>query len=167
MLRQLQMESKVNQFTYTQIHFFLRFFSHIGHYRVQSRVPCAIQQGLIMYLFYIQQCVYVNPNLPIYPSPPHPLVTMFVFSVCYSISVWYLINKFICTLFLDSMYKQYHMILGSNLNVRQQRNGKRKRSTYIPWNATQPQKRTKPMPSADTWMDLETVILSEVIKTQD
>ena len=30
-----------------------RFFSHIGHYRVLSRVPCAIQQVLISYLFYI------------------------------------------------------------------------------------------------------------------
>ena len=33
--------------------FFLRFFSHIGHYRVLSRVACAIQQVLISYLFYI------------------------------------------------------------------------------------------------------------------
>ena len=35
------------------IFFFLRFFSHIGHYRVLSRVPCAVQQFLIIYLFYI------------------------------------------------------------------------------------------------------------------
>ena len=27
------------------------FFSHIGHYRVLSGVPCAIQQVLINYLF--------------------------------------------------------------------------------------------------------------------
>ena len=33
--------------------FFFRLFSHIGHYRVLSRVPCAIQQVLISYLFYI------------------------------------------------------------------------------------------------------------------
>ena len=40
--------------TYTYIYFFfLRFFSHIGHYRVLSRVPCAVQQFLIIYLFYI------------------------------------------------------------------------------------------------------------------
>ena len=30
--------------------FFFRFFSHIGHYRVLSRVPCAIQQVLISYV---------------------------------------------------------------------------------------------------------------------
>ena len=29
------------------------FFSHMGHYRILSRVPCAIQQILINYLFYI------------------------------------------------------------------------------------------------------------------
>ena len=52
------------------ISLFFRFFSHIGHYRVLSRVPCAIQQVLISYLFYIQQCVYVHPNLPIYPPIP-------------------------------------------------------------------------------------------------
>ena len=46
------------------------FFSHIGHYTVLSRLPCAIQQVLVTYLFCIQQCIYVNPNL-IYPSPQH------------------------------------------------------------------------------------------------
>ena len=59
---------------------FLDFFSHIGHYRVLSRVPRAIQQVLISYLFYIQQCEYVNPNLPIYPSHLSPLVTIRLFS---------------------------------------------------------------------------------------
>ena len=53
---------------------FFRFFSHIGHDRALSRVPCAIQQVLISYLFYIQQHVYVNPNLPIYPSPPSQML---------------------------------------------------------------------------------------------
>ena len=31
----------------------LRFFSHVGHYRVLHRVPCAIQQILFSYLFYM------------------------------------------------------------------------------------------------------------------
>ena len=70
------------------VHSFLRFFSHIGHYRVLSRVPCAIQQVLISYLFYIQQCVYVNPNLPTYPSPLTTcLFSKFVFYICDSTSV--------------------------------------------------------------------------------
>ena len=28
-------------------------FSHIGYYRILRRVPCAIQQVLVNYLFYI------------------------------------------------------------------------------------------------------------------
>ena len=43
-----------------------RFFSHIGHYRVFSRVPRAIQQILIGYLFYIRR-VYMS--VLVYPSP--------------------------------------------------------------------------------------------------
>ena len=47
-----------------------RFFSLIGHYRVLNRVPCSMQQQVfISYLFYTQQCVYINPTLPIYSSP--------------------------------------------------------------------------------------------------
>ena len=34
-----------------------------------SIVSCAIQQVLVIYLFYIQQCVYFNPKLLIYPLP--------------------------------------------------------------------------------------------------
>ena len=50
---------------------FFRLFSHIDYYRILSRVPCAIQKVLVVYLFYIQYCVYmfVNPKLLIYPSP--------------------------------------------------------------------------------------------------
>ena len=62
---QFLLYSKVNQlYIYLSLLFF-RFFSHIGHYRVLRRVPYAIQQVLISYLFYIQQCAYVNPNLTI------------------------------------------------------------------------------------------------------
>ena len=53
--------------------FFFRFFSRIGYYRILSRVPCAIQQVLVDYLFYIQQCVYVNPKLLIIPPLTFPL----------------------------------------------------------------------------------------------
>ena len=69
--------------------FFFRFFSHIGYHRILSRVPCVIQQVLIGYLSYIQQCVYVNPKLPIYPSPQsfpfgnHKVI----FDICKSVSV--------------------------------------------------------------------------------
>ena len=61
MLCQFLLYSKVNQLYIYMYPLFFRFYSHIGHYRVLSRVPSAIQQILISYLFYIQQCVYVNP----------------------------------------------------------------------------------------------------------
>ena len=38
--------------------FFFSFFSHMGHYRVLSRVPCAIQYVLVNYQFlYIIVCI--------------------------------------------------------------------------------------------------------------
>ena len=93
MLCQFQVYSKVNQL-YTYIYFFknfFRFFFHIGHYRVLSRVPCATQQVLTSYLFFLlgyscftvlcqfllynevnQLYVYIYP-LPLEPpSPPIP-----------------------------------------------------------------------------------------------
>ena len=33
--------------------FFFGFFSHIGHYEVLGRVPRAMQEALVDYLFYI------------------------------------------------------------------------------------------------------------------
>ena len=53
--------------------FFFRFFSLVGYYKMLSIVPCAIQQIYVGYLFYIQQYVYVNSKLLIYPSLPFPL----------------------------------------------------------------------------------------------
>ena len=51
--------------TYITCIFFFRFFSLIGF-----RVPCAIQQVLVNYLFYTQYCnIYINSKLLIYPSP--------------------------------------------------------------------------------------------------
>ena len=84
-LCQFILYSKVNQL---YIHIFTLFFgfpSHLGHQTALSRVPCAIQQVLISYLFYIQyqQCIYVNTNLPIYPTPtPRLGIHTFVPYVC-------------------------------------------------------------------------------------
>ena len=44
-------------------------------------IPWAIQQTLISYLFYIQQCMYVNPYLPVYPSLSSLPVTINLFSI--------------------------------------------------------------------------------------
>ena len=65
--------SKVNQPHVYIYPLFLGFLSHLGQHRAMSRVPCAVQSVLISYLFYTQQCIYVNPNLPMHPSHPSPL----------------------------------------------------------------------------------------------
>lgn len=48
--------------------FFFRFFSFIGYYKILNIVPCAVEKVLVGYLFYMQQCVYINPNFLIYSS---------------------------------------------------------------------------------------------------
>ena len=88
MLCQFLLYSKVHQLHIHICPLFFRVFSHTGHYRVLSQVPCASQQVLISYLVDIglaktvvganlkelfgqpnrQSCIYVNPHLPIYPS---------------------------------------------------------------------------------------------------
>ena len=66
---------------------FWGFLSHLGHHRALSRVPCAKQQVLISYLFYIQHRMYVNPNLSIHPTLSSPLgIYVFVLYVHVSIS---------------------------------------------------------------------------------
>lgn len=80
LLCQLLLDSEMNQLYVHMCLLCFRFFSHVGHFRVSCRVPCAILQVLITYLFYLQQCVYVDPGLPIYISLPYPLVTIRLFS---------------------------------------------------------------------------------------
>ena len=82
MLYQFQAYCKVN-YLYMYIYpFFFRFFSHIGHYQVLSRVPWAIQQVLIRCLFSIEYCACVNLNLPICPPPTKKFTH---FNLCYKI----------------------------------------------------------------------------------
>ena len=48
------------------------FFPHTGHCRVLSRVPCAIQQILTSYLFYISMyfmCVYMSTPISLFIPP--------------------------------------------------------------------------------------------------
>ena len=82
--------SKMNQpYIYTYPLPF-EFSSHSRHHSTLSRVPCAIQQVLISYLFYAdyQQCIYVNPNLPIPPTPSlSPLASIHLFSMSVPIAV--------------------------------------------------------------------------------
>ena len=75
MLCQFLLYSKMNQLCIYIYPLFFGLPSHLGHHRALSRIPCAIQYILISYLFYTQyqQCICVNPNLPIPPTPtPFP-----------------------------------------------------------------------------------------------
>ena len=67
--------------------FFISVFSHIGYYRILSRVPSAVQWVLVGYLSYILQYIYVHAKLLIYPSPSHisPLVTVILFLISVSL----------------------------------------------------------------------------------
>ena len=58
--------------------FFFRLFSHIGHYRVFSKIPCAIQQNLLVIYF-----IYSTVSLPHLSHGDHKLV----FYICSPISV--------------------------------------------------------------------------------
>ena len=81
--------NKMNQ-SYEYIHSFpFGLPSHLGHRRALGRVPCALQQGLISYLFYIQcrSCI-CQPQSPSssYPPPSRLRVHIFVLYVYVSIS---------------------------------------------------------------------------------
>ena len=55
--------TKVNQLYISICPLFFRFFSHVGYYRELSRIPCAIQQVLIMSLQSVEwnSLLYIGP----------------------------------------------------------------------------------------------------------
>ena len=79
-----------NKVSQLDVYTYLVFFwipSCSGHHRASCGVPCADQRVLISCLFYTQyqQCLYVNPSLPIHPRPRSLLVSnMFFLYVCVS-----------------------------------------------------------------------------------
>ena len=46
-----------------------RLLSRIDYYIILSRIPCAVHQVLVDFLFYIYLCMCINPKLLIYPLP--------------------------------------------------------------------------------------------------
>lgn len=60
--------SRINTHIYV---LFFRFFPPIAYYKILSIVPYATQQGLVGYLFYLQQCVSAYAKLLLI-YPPHP-----------------------------------------------------------------------------------------------
>ena len=82
------LHSKLNQlYIYIYVLFF-RFPSHLGHHRALSGVPCANSRfSLVIYVIHSIDTVYINPNLPIHPTPPSQLGNhKFVLYICVSIS---------------------------------------------------------------------------------
>ena len=66
------------------------FPSHLGYHRASRIVPCTIQYVPISCLFYTQyqSCIYVNPNLPIPPTPSlSPMASIHLFSMSVPIAV--------------------------------------------------------------------------------
>ena len=86
-----------------QIYLFWGFLSHLGHHRAPSRVPCAKQQVLISYIFYIQQCIYVSPNLPVHSTAHFPLQYPYICSLHLCLQFCF-VSKTIYTIFLDSKH---------------------------------------------------------------
>ena len=63
MLCQFQVSSKVIQLyicIYEYMYSFFLYSSIIGCYKIVKMVPCVIQQIIVGYPFYTQQCVYFN-----------------------------------------------------------------------------------------------------------
>ena len=66
---------------FTYIPLFFGFLSHLGHHRAQSSLCYTVG---FHQLFYRQQCIYVNSNLPVHPTCSlSTLVSMCSFSVLF------------------------------------------------------------------------------------
>jgi len=64
--------SSIHSDSFIYIFFFFRLFSIVGYYKIQSIVPCAIQQSLVVY--FVSSSVYLS-NLDIHSGLP---VTFFL-----------------------------------------------------------------------------------------
>ena len=78
--------------------------SYSGLHSALSRVPCAIQNVLISYLFYIVPIVYLwQSKAPVPPTPPPTLpLGIHIFVVYVSCLYFCFANKIIYTIFLNS-----------------------------------------------------------------
>ena len=86
------------------IQYFCRFSSIIGYSKISGIIPCAIQQILVTYLFYVV-CWSHASNLSLLTSLP-TLITINLFSMSESFLYIYLF-----VFFLDSTYKWYYTAL--------------------------------------------------------
>ena len=91
---QFLLHSKVNQlYVYTYL-LFLGFPSHLGIHRGQSSLCYTVDSDQLSVVYNTQQCICVNPNLPIHPNLLSPLVSISLFST-YLCLYFCFVNKFI------------------------------------------------------------------------
>ena len=83
--------------------FFFLSLSHVGHYRVEFPISRSL---LVIYFIYsrVYMSIPLSQLIPLLTTP----ISMFVFYICDSFCF---VNKFICTIFLDSTYKWYFLIV--------------------------------------------------------
>ena len=75
----------------------------LGCHRTPSGTPCAIQQLPTSYLFYTRQSIHISALLSIHPTLLFlPCVFMSFLYICISIPPP--ANRFVCAIFLDSIY---------------------------------------------------------------
>ena len=86
-------------YIYIQIYIFFRFLSLIGYYKISSIVSCAIKQVLVGYLFYISQCIYVNPNHLIYNPRLYSFIQMIIIPsfIQHLLSTYYFLHVKCCS----------------------------------------------------------------------
>ena len=91
---------------------YILFFFIIDYYKILGIVLCAIQFIYFVHVYFTYKCVYILiPNSQFTPLPSlFLLLTMSLFSKSVSL---FLLYKFICITFLDSVCKHYHMIFVS------------------------------------------------------
>ena len=90
-------------YTNAYIHLFFRFFSHIGHYRVLSRV---LHSRPLLVIYFIYGSVYLSiPTSQFIPLPPPSLPV--IINLLHLWLYFCFVNKFICIIF-DSIYGLSH-----------------------------------------------------------
>ena len=97
--------------THTYIHSFSLFFPYKSLQSIEQSSLCytvSLYLAYLVYIQYVQQYVYVNPNLPIYPSPPFSPHDNYKFST--SLILFLFCKQVHQYHFLDSTYKHYHDI---------------------------------------------------------
>ena len=98
----------VQLYSYMYLLFF-KLVSHLGYYRVLSRIPWLYSRSFLFICFNYSSVYRLIPDSQLVPPPPSPpLVTISSFSK--SVSLLLFVNMLVYIIFLDSIYKEYHMI---------------------------------------------------------